>query len=461
MTQPRYRLAFYGDDFTGSTDALEVVAFAGLRAALFLRPPSPDVLKHFGDIDVVGLAGVSRSMSPREMNEHLEKDLRYLASLRAPIVHYKVCSTFDSSPEIGSIGRVIEIAKSIFGDPVPIVGGTPSLQRYCIFGNLFARSGTDGNVYRIDRHPVMSVHPVTPMNESDLALHIARQATLRIEKLTYPFLDQGHDAAARQFNDLTEGGADAILLDSANASQLTQVGRLLTEWAGISGSAFVIGPSGVEYALTQWWQEAGEIPPASSTYGNPASVDQVLAVSGSASPVTALQINAAVRAGFAEVPLDAAALLDDSRHETAARQVVERTVALLKEGRSVILHTARGPDDPRIARMIDMLVSGGMSRELAKHEGGRDLGRKMGQLVSDILEMVPLNRLLLSGGDTSSQVAQLLDIDALEIDSRVSPGVPLCRARSIRGRLDGLQIAFKGGQLGDEEFFKRGWLGRV
>lgn len=70
-------------------------------------------------------------MSPAEMTEHLEKDLRYLASLRAPIVHYKVCSTFDSSPEIGSIGRVIKIAKSIFGDTVPIVGGTPSLQRYC------------------------------------------------------------------------------------------------------------------------------------------------------------------------------------------------------------------------------------------------------------------------------------------------------------------------------------------
>ncbi|MDD1523010.1 MULTISPECIES: four-carbon acid sugar kinase family protein [Bradyrhizobium] len=461
MTQPRYRLAFYGDDFTGSTDALEVVAFAGLRAALFLRPPSPDVLNHFRDIDVVGLAGVSRGMSPSEMTEHLEKDLRYLASLRAPIVHYKVCSTFDSSPEIGSIGRVIEIARSIFGDPVPIVGGTPSLQRYCAFGNLFARSGTDGNVYRIDRHPVMSVHPVTPMHESDLALHIGRQAALRIEKLTCPFLDQGYELASGRFKDLAERGADAILFDSTNASQLTQVGRLLVDWAGVSGSAFVVGPSGVEYALTQWWREAGVIPPPTSSYGGPAAIDQVLAVSGSASPVTALQIDAAVRAGFAEVPLDAAALLGDGQNMAAARQAVARTLSLLKEGRSVILHTARGPDDPRIGKMIDMLVSGGMSREFAKHEGGRNLGRKLGQLVSDILQEVPLKRLLLSGGDTSSQVAQLLNIDALEIESRVSPGVPLCRARSIRGRLDGLQIAFKGGQLGDEEFFKRGWLGRV
>jgi uncharacterized protein YgbK (DUF1537 family) len=36
MSQP-LRLAFYGDDFTGSTDALEVLAFAGYRAALFLK----------------------------------------------------------------------------------------------------------------------------------------------------------------------------------------------------------------------------------------------------------------------------------------------------------------------------------------------------------------------------------------------------------------------------------------
>ena len=41
------RLAFYGDDFTGSTDALEVLAFAGLRCALFLKPPSVETRVYF------------------------------------------------------------------------------------------------------------------------------------------------------------------------------------------------------------------------------------------------------------------------------------------------------------------------------------------------------------------------------------------------------------------------------
>ena len=33
--------AFYGDDFTGSTDALELLAFAGMRVALFIVPGAP------------------------------------------------------------------------------------------------------------------------------------------------------------------------------------------------------------------------------------------------------------------------------------------------------------------------------------------------------------------------------------------------------------------------------------
>ena len=35
-------LTFYGDDFTGSTDAMESRARAGVRTILFLEPPAPE-----------------------------------------------------------------------------------------------------------------------------------------------------------------------------------------------------------------------------------------------------------------------------------------------------------------------------------------------------------------------------------------------------------------------------------
>jgi 3-oxoisoapionate kinase len=47
-------IAFYGDDFTGSTDALECLVAVGLRAVLFTAVPSPEQLARFGGLDALG-----------------------------------------------------------------------------------------------------------------------------------------------------------------------------------------------------------------------------------------------------------------------------------------------------------------------------------------------------------------------------------------------------------------------
>jgi 3-oxoisoapionate kinase len=454
MPETQCRMAFYGDDFTGSTDALEVLAFAGWRCALFLKPPSVATLARFGDLDAVGVAGDSRGMSPPEMDEHLPSVFRALAALGVPIIHYKVCSTFDSSPAIGSIGRVIEIARKIFpGAFVPIVAGTPELGRYCVFGNLFARSGTDGQIYRIDRHPIMRVHPVTPMGEADLAVHLAHQGDLAIVKFTYRQLEDGRAAADAQLAALACSDADAILFDSTSAEHLTEVGRLLVGEAQRRAPVFVVGSSGAEYALTQWWQEVQGGGAETDRFGTFEPVDRILIVSGSASKLTALQIGAALQTGFADLPVDARDVVDDERWATARSAIVARAVAFLDEGRSVVLHTARGPDDPRIAAMIDGMLARGIARADAKLAGGRTLGVRLGCVVRDILAATPLRRPVFSGGDTSSQVTQVLGPDALEVVARLAPGAPLCRTLSQSPHLHGIEIALKGGQMGDERFF--------
>src|ERR687886_850859 len=54
-------LAFYGDDFTGSSAVLEVLTFAGLPTVLFLDVPTPERLARFADCRAAGIAGVARS----------------------------------------------------------------------------------------------------------------------------------------------------------------------------------------------------------------------------------------------------------------------------------------------------------------------------------------------------------------------------------------------------------------
>ncbi|HEU0202458.1 MAG TPA: nucleotide-binding domain containing protein, partial [Burkholderiaceae bacterium] len=66
-----------------------------------------------------------------------------------------------------------------------------------------------------------------------------------------------------------------------------------------------------------------------------------------------------------------------------------------------------------------------------------------------------------SGGDTSSQVTKVLAPDALVVAARLARGAPLCRFISSDARVDGLEVALKGGQMGDVEFFEKARRGNA
>ena len=149
-------LAFYGDDFTGSADAMEALTINGVKTALFLGHPTEERLRaRLSDLQAVGISGTSRTMTPSQMDAELPAQLALLNSLEPRLIHYKVCATFNSSPRIGSIGHAADIAFDVIRPSCGvIVQGIPLLGRYIVFGNHFTVYGDQR--YRLDRHPVMS-----------------------------------------------------------------------------------------------------------------------------------------------------------------------------------------------------------------------------------------------------------------------------------------------------------------
>ena len=231
---PSLFLAFYGDDFTGSTDALEQLTLAGIRTALFIKPPIPALLKRFPGLQAVGVAGMTRSLPPDAMEKELRPAFKKLKALGARHVHYKVCSTFDSSPAIGSIGRAIDVGREIFRAPfVPLLVGAPALGRYCVFGNLFARFGigSDGAIHRLDRHPSVSRHPVTPMTEADLRLHLAKQTKKEIALFDILKVALPEPGARAALTKILAAKPDVVLFDALNEEQLKRIGSLIDSYA--------------------------------------------------------------------------------------------------------------------------------------------------------------------------------------------------------------------------------------
>jgi 3-oxoisoapionate kinase len=420
-------LAFYGDDVTGSTDAMEALARAGLRTVLFVEPPEPEDLEALPDLAAVGIAGSTRSLPTAEIEPALRPALGRLRDLGAPLTHYKVCSTFDSSPELGSIGRAIEVGRDVFGSRyVPLVVGAPRLGRYTAFGHLFARSGLDSPAYRLDRHPTMSRHPATPMDESDLALHLARQTDLQIALLDVAQVEAPEPE--RILAALVEDGAAVVLVDVLSERHLATAGELLARGTGRS-APFVVGSSGVEYALVEHWREAGLCGP-SRPLRPPRPLDRIVAVSGSASPVNDRQIGHALEHGFEELALDPDRL-DDGEPVAAA-------VELLERGTSVILHTARGPDDPRLA---------------SGRRDAAELGDGLGAILAGILAEVELQRAIVAGGDTSAAAVRRLGARALEAVAASAPGSPVCRVHAPGRDVHGLELVLKGGQVGPTSYY--------
>lgn len=408
------RCAFYGDDVTGSVDALLQFERLGLRGRLFVGLPGAEALRRAADeCDVVGIAGIARSLTTAELDGEVRPALEALAALSPDVLQYKACSTVDSSPEIGSLGRVVEIGREVAGArPVPLLFAQPDFGRYTAFGHHFAAEG--GTVHRLDRQPTMSTHPSTPMTESDLARHLSRQTDLPVGAVPFTEYGDPHALAER----LASANDAALVLDALDASHLRMIGAAL---ARLPRPVFAIGSGGLSTAIASDGPHA-DLPSATPSRG------PVLAVSGSRSPQTRRQADAAARAGWhvRALPLEGA--------EVEAS--VDDALAALAAGRSVALTSG----DVSVDAGGDVLAA--IAASAAAH-------------VRAAAEAGATARAIICGGDTSSRVARLLGVGSLSIAANPWGNVVVLRVHADGTALDGLELVLKGGQVGDDDLFER------
>lgn len=420
------RLAYYADDFTGATDALEQLENAGVRTRLFLEPPAPEASLELESIEAIGVAGRTRSLPTAEIDAEARPALRALRDLGAPHVHYKVCSTFDSSPEVGSIGRVIDVAAEEFDAPfLPLVVGAPGLGRWCVFGNLFASFGigADTPAYRLDRHPSMSRHPVTPADEADLRVHLGRQTGKRIGLVDVRTVERSPSDVIAAIERLrSEESAQVVLFDCLNGAHLRTIGAALEHYAAPKRPLFSVGSSAIETALALQW----DLP--KRTEKKPLDLPgPLLVLAGSCSPVTAEQIAAAREAGCAVVDIDAGRLA--AGDGSAALEAATSAVDALRNSPGVVVSSGGGPSSK------------------ASLDPGL-LGEALAEVFRQAMRRLPIALTVVAGGDTSSYAARALGVESLSFHASLTPGAPICRAVSADPLVDDGLFVFKGGQVG-------------
>ena len=455
ISDRRILISFYGDDHTGTAATAEALTQSGLPTVIFTEPPSLAYLeRHFPGVRAVGISGTARTLPAQDLPQVLAPIFLSLKAYQSPVYIYKVCSTFDSSENVGSIGRAIDLGLEIFSpDFIPILPAAPKLGRYTVFGNHFAAVG-DREIFRLDRHPSMASHPVTPMGEADLRQHLAHQTKLNSGLINILDIAAGPQRINSRLDDHLAAEALVIFFDCLSDEDLNIVCDTVFKRTCGRTSLFFVGSQELGYGLTAALKKTGVLskdtePDTSAKTGDVRG--PILVLSGSCATMTGEQISWAKKNGFHDYPIDPQNLLDSAKRYSDRENIVASAIKMLAEGKSVILHTAIGPDDERIAAMqraVEQL-------SLSHSEANDILGTELGAVAFEILAGSAVKRVVISGGDTAGRIQKKLQIEALQISKSIGIAAPLCYVYSRLSEINGLEIAFKGGQIGSTDYFRQ------
>ena len=413
---------FIGDDFTGASDTLATWARSDARVKLFLD--ANEALRESEKIDVIGIATELRGLRADRIRLRLSEIAAVVAELSPRFVHYKVCSTFDSSADTGSIGAAVSQLEQVLNPALTLViGGQPSLGRYCVFGTLFARAA-DGDVHRIDRHPVMRAHPTTPMSEADLAIHLAAQGLESLTSVPFTQLAAGPEALTKLFDAAGKKAPGRLLLDAASSLDISVIGQALSRVSG-SKPVLLVGASSVAEALGCSISGFGGAAPLAEP---DLREGPCFVIAGSRSAVTEAQVTKATM--FDKFPLLPGTLNEPERFMA----VVGCLSSSLAEGRNVLAHTLPDAD---------------------YHMDGSLLSARLVEFAAAVLTRVQCGRLGVAGGDTSSAICQKLGFTSLEFAADLDPGVSLCVGHHADAGRNLMELMLKGGQMGSPDLFDR------
>lgn len=414
------KLGCIADDFTGATDLANNLVRAGMRVIQAMGVPDAGVAD---DADAVVIALKSRTVPAAEAVAWSLAALRWLRAQGAQQIYFKYCSTFDSTAA-GNIGPVTEALMDALGTVFTIATPAfPDNHRTVFKGHLFV-----GDLLLSDSG--MKDHPLTPMTDANLVRVLQAQVRRKVGLVDYQAVAAGDAAVTQRMQALQAEGVGIAIVDAVSNGDLMRLGLAL------KGMPLVTAGSGVAIGLAQNFgiepsSTAAELPPARGFSA---------IVSGSCSEATNRQVAAFIAAGGAAWALDPLAVAADPAQAVAT--ALQWARPLLDRG-PVLVHSTAGPS---AVRAVQERLGASAAGELVEHA----LAAIAGGLVA-----LGVGRLVVAGGETSGACVQKLGITQMKIGPQIAPGVPWCHAACAAAGPEGLHIALKSGNFGQDDFFSK------
>ncbi len=422
------KLGLIADDNTGATDAAGMLTQRGIRTVLALEADSQLPLAELAGFEAFVVGTQNRSIAPAAAARATRCAIGLLKTWGADRFQLKYCSTFDSTRE-GNIGPSLDAALDALATGATIVcPALPVNERTVYQGHLFVGS-------RLLSESALRQHPLNPMTDANIVRWLGYQTSKKVGLTDLSVIRLGAQATRRMLKKRVAEGCSYIVTDAVAEEDLLAIAEATRDWPLRSGG------SGITAAMAAMHYPGR--PPPRFDRELAAVGTATLVVSGSQSPMTRRQADHALAHGWAAIRLDAPAVL---RGTCDLNPIVTRAAEELSHSRPVLMYSPFDLD----GRATEALALG-RTLGLTDVETGNRIAEALAEAAHHLVRQQRVNRLVVSGGETSGTVCRRLGIQAVEVGLPISPGVPFCFTWPDRRLL----LVLKSGNFGAEDLYQQ------
>jgi D-threonate/D-erythronate kinase len=427
------KIGIVADDLTGATTVGVLLARAGISTAAFFNEKSLD--KDSGHVAMV-LSSDSRALNKEVAQQKVKSAVAALKEKGAVYFSKRIDTTIR-----GGIGFEVDaMLEELEPQAVAIMVPSMPQSRRIVVGGYSIIDGV-----ALSKTPVAN-DVRTPVTESHVPTLMAQQTKHQIGVVSLGALLAGKETLKQSLQAEREKGARVIIVDAITIEDVEAIAQAVTElqWNVLAVDP---GPFSEKLAIARGFSvESDDI--GFGEISEDEITGTVIAVAGSATPVTKTQLKALTIKEWAwQIPISAKALIDtkDSAPVEIQRAVSETLMTAANQKPNVILLET--------ALTCDVLNLSAKEQEFGLQPGqaANNINRGLGEIVAQVLshELDDVKGIYMTGGDTMVNVLNVLGAKGIELLDYVIPQADL--GRIIGGKYDGLVVVGKGGLTGADD----------